>query len=139
MRVNPHTQLILRLTKLNEIRKYKMQSHQLNALLTESSPVKVATSQIGSDLVYGKAGSIVGDPSFIKTMVARVIFSNYGFNSVSDKTTTQATLHSRFARVCEYQFKGNFRRSFPNSDFVRTSLNNNIKRNKEVLKDVRAR
>ena len=32
------------------------------------------------------------------------IFNNYGLNSVSDKTTTQATLHSRFARVGEYPF-----------------------------------
>ena len=41
----------------------------------------------------------------------------------------------------EYQFKGNYNRccNFPNSDFVRTSLNNNIKSNysltrKEVIK-----
>jgi hypothetical protein len=33
-----------------------------------------------------------------------MIFNNYGLNSVSDKTTTQATLHSRFARVGEYPF-----------------------------------
>ena len=38
----------------------------------------------------------------------------------------------QFQNFCEYQFKGNYNRccNFPNSDFVRTSLNNNIKRNK---------
>ena len=81
-----------------------MQSHQLNAIITERPPVKVATSQICSDLVYGKSGSIVGDPSFIKTMVARVIFSNYMLQMISDKGKTQATLHSRFAQVGEYPF-----------------------------------
>lgn len=30
--------------------------------------------------------------------------TNYGFNSVSDKGKTQATLHSRFAQVGEYPF-----------------------------------
>jgi len=36
-----------------------------------------------------------------------------------------------FLNFCEYQFKGNYNNdcNFPNSDFVRTSLNNNIKRN----------
>jgi hypothetical protein len=81
-----------------------MQSHQLNALIAERPSVKVATSQICSDLVLGKSGNIVGDPTFINTIVGSVIFSNYKFNSVSDKTTTQATLHSRFARVGEYPF-----------------------------------
>jgi hypothetical protein len=37
-------------------------------------------------------------------MDKRMIFNNYGLNSVSDKTTTQAPLHSRFARVGEYPF-----------------------------------
>jgi len=37
-------------------------------------------------------------------MDKRIIFNNYRLNSVSDKTTTQATLHSRFARVGEYPF-----------------------------------
>ena len=50
-----------------------MKSHQLIALITECSPVKVATSQIGSDLVSCKAGSIVGDPTFINTIVGSVI------------------------------------------------------------------
>jgi len=31
-------------------------------------------------------------------------FSNYAFQSVSDKGKTQAPLHSRFARVGEYPF-----------------------------------
>jgi len=31
-------------------------------------------------------------------------FSNYTFQSVSDKGKTQAPLHSRFARVGEYPF-----------------------------------
>jgi len=33
-----------------------------------------------------------------------LIFNNYAFQSVSDKGKTQATLHSRFARVGEYPF-----------------------------------
>jgi len=36
----------------------------------------------------------------------------------------------QFQNFCEYQFKGNYNSfcNFPNSDFVRTSLNNNIQR-----------
>ena len=39
---------------------------------------------------------------------------------------------SKISNFSEYQFKGNHNRccNFPNSDFVRTSLNNNIKLNK---------
>lgn len=81
-----------------------MQSHQLNAIGTERPSIKVATSQICSDLVLGKSGNIVGDPSFINTAVERVIFSNYAFQSVSYKGKTQAPLHSRFVRVGEYLF-----------------------------------
>ena len=44
-----------------------------------------------------------------------------------------------FLNFCEYQFKGNYNSfcNFPNSDFVRTSLNNNIKRNfvKEIKRE----
>ena len=59
-------------------------------------------------------------------------FSNYAPQSVSDKGKTheetfgftRASLRS----VAEYTFTGNYNRccNFPNSDFVRTSLNNNI-------------
>ena len=39
--------------------------------------------------------------------------------------------HRKNLNFSEYQFKGNYNRccNFPNSDFVRTSLNNNIKLN----------
>ena len=108
-----------------------MQSHQLNALITERPFVKVATSQICSDLVFGKSGSIVGDPSFINTMVERVIFSNYAFQSVSDKGKTQATLHSRYARVGEYTFNGSALAGLhPNSlsaNFVKLNIMPNFK------------
>jgi len=44
-----------------------------------------------------------------------------------------ATNH-KFWNFLEYQFKGNYNRccNFPNSDFVRTSLNNNIKLKEET-------
>ena len=40
-----------------------------------------------------------------------------------------------FSNFSEYQFKGNYNRccNFPNSDFVRTSLNNNIMFNERYL------
>jgi len=53
-----------------------MNSHQLNAKITERPPIKVATSQICSDLVYGKSRNIIGDPHFINTIVDGVMINN---------------------------------------------------------------
>jgi hypothetical protein len=62
------------------------------------------------------------------------IFNNYTPQNVSDKGKTQATLHSRFARVGEYQLRGSQNRYFalPNFSFGKTTLNNNIKLNKVI-------
>jgi len=110
-----------------------MQSHQLNALFMERPPVKVATSQICSDLVYGKSGSIVGDPSFIKTMVARVIFSNYAFQSVSDKGKTQAELRS----VGEYPFSNSalagLRPNFASQNSTKLNIHSRKNKFKKML------
>ncbi len=50
---------------------------------------------------------------------------NYAFQSVSDKGKTQATLHSRYARVGEYKFNHSLRSSqfpFQNSKEIKMKI-----------------
>ena len=60
-----------------------MNNNQLNATITERPTVKLASSPVRSERVYGKSGSIVGYPPFIKTIVGAVKFHD-ALNVVSD-------------------------------------------------------
>jgi hypothetical protein len=58
------------------------------------------------------------------------LFNNYRFNSVSDKTTTQAPLHSRFARVGEYPFSNSvlagLRPNFASQNSTKLNIKSNL-------------